>query len=349
LTEADVRIADFTGFNGQTFDPYATSIRIFGPHATVAQDLEPEYIAVDPNSLTAYVTLQENNALAIVDIGSATVTELVGLGFKDHRGEANALDASNKDKAINIAPWPVFGMFLPDAIDCFQVNGDTYLITANEGDSRDYDGFSEEERVADLDLDPGVFPEAVALQDPANLGRLKITTTLGDMDSDGQYESLFSYGARSFSIWTTAGELVFDSGSELEWITAAADPRHFNATNDENEFDDRSDDKGPEPEGVVTGVAYGRMLAFIGLERVGGIVVYDVTDPTSPEFVDYLNNRNFACNLENESVAATPAPRDLGPEGLAFIAAGDSPNGRPLLAVGNEVSGSTTLFEIRNK
>jgi hypothetical protein len=127
------------------------------------------------------------------------------------------------------------------------------------------------------------------------------------------------------------------------------DPSHFNADNTENTFDSRSDDKGPEPEALTVGVAYGRTLAFIGLERHGGIAVYDVTNPATPALLDYVNNRNFSANLENDAVKTTPAARDLGPEGLIFISAANSPNGKPLVVAANEISGTTTIYEIRNK
>jgi len=338
LNQADVSTADFSAFNGATLDD---SIRIFGPGSSVAQDLEPEYITVSHNSKTAWVSLQENNAIAVVDIRSATVTDLIGLGFKDHSLPGNEFDASNEDGMINIANWPTQGMYQPDAITSYRVRGKTYLVTANEGDSRDYSGFSEEERVKDLTLDPTAFPNAAVLQQEENLGRLKITTTLGDDDGDGDYDRLFSYGARSFSILAADGQQVFDSGSEFEQITAQVLPNDFNSDDEENgSFDDRSDDKGPEAEGVVIGKVRGRQYAFIGLERVGGIMIYDVNSPTQATFVDYINTRDFS----GDPAAGTAG--DLSPEGLAFIKADDSPTGKPLLAVGYEVSGTTALYEV---
>ena len=254
---------------------------------------------------------------------------------------SNGLDASNRDDAINITHWPVRGLYQPDAIATFESLGETFLITANEGDARDYDYFSEEVRVADLTLDPSVFDARLQADD--QLGRLKTTTVSGDADGDGRYETIFNYGARSFSIWTPDGQLVFDSGDDFERITAEQIPHDFNSTNDENDsFDARSDDKGPEPEGLAIGTIDGQTYAFIGLERVGGIMVYNVTDPYAPTFVQYINNRNFAGDAE----AGTAG--DLGPEGLLFISAIDSPVGTPLLVVGNEVSGTTTIFRIRS-
>lgn len=336
LSQADVRTADFQAYNFDSIDP---NVRIFGPNATVAQDLEPEYIAVAPDSKTAFVALQENNALAIVDIKDAKVEAVVGLGLKDHR--LSPLDPSNRDDAINIQTWPIFGMYQPDAIAAYKALGHTFIVSVNEGDSRDYDGFSEEDRVKDLTLDPFGFPNAASLQEDENLGRIKITNTIGDVDNDGDFDKLYAYGARSFSIWSTDGKLIYDSGSDFEDITAEMIPDNFNSTNDENgSFDNRSDDKGPEPEALAIGKIRGRNYAFIGLERVGGIMVYDITDPFDVEFVQYLNNRDF----DGDAEAGTAG--DLGPEGIVFIPRSASPIHKPMLAVTNEVSGTTTLYKI---
>ena len=326
----EVTTASFEGFNDQKEALIASGVRIFGPGATVAQDLEPEYIAVSTDGTTAFVTLQENNAFAMVDIASSTVTEIIPLGFKDYSLEENSLDPSDEDGGINLRTFDnLFGMYQPDAIASYEVDGQTYYITANEGDARDYDGFSEEVRVDDLELDPTAFPNAEELQEDANLGRLKTTNTLGDTDGDGDLDKIYSYGARSFSIWNSDGELVFDSENELATITANLVPELFNSEGDEESFDERSDDKGSEPEGVVTGVVDGQTYAFIGLERIGGIMVYDVSNPTDPEFVQYLRSEG-----------------DIAPEGLDFIAAEESPNRNPLLVVAYEISGSTTIYEI---
>ncbi|MGB7443107.1 MAG: choice-of-anchor I family protein [Coleofasciculaceae cyanobacterium] len=250
-------------------------------------------------------------------------------------GEGNTLDASDADGVINLRNWPVYGLRQPDAIASFAANGSTYYITANEGDDR-----GEDARVADLVLDPQAFPNAAELQQDANLGRLTVSTLDGDLDGDGDYDQLFAYGGRSFTIWDEFGNLVYDSGDDLEERLAQLLPANFNSDNTENSFDTRSDNKGPEPEGLTIGIVDGRTYAFIGLERVGGVMVYDITEPTTPQFVEYINNRDFS----GDPAAGTAG--DLGPEGLTFIAAEDSPNGQPLLAVGNEVSGSTTLYGI---
>lgn len=341
IAAASVATADFQAYNGLDLAP----IRIFGPGASVAQDLEPEYIAVSADSRTAWVSLQEANAIAIVDVDNARVTDLVPLGTKDHSVIQNAIDASNRDDGIHLKAWPVVGMYQPDAIAAYKVDGETYIVTANEGDSRDYDGYSEEARIGDVNddflVDPSAYPDLALLTDDARLGRLNMTTATGDTDMDGDIDVLHVYGGRSFSILNATGEMVYDSGSELERILADVLPEEFNSTNDENgSFDNRSDDKGPEPEGVTVGEIGGRHYAFIGLERIGGIMVYDVSNPIAPRFVQYINNRDFAGD------AAAGTAGDLGPEGLTFIPARHR-GGRPLLAVTNEISGTTTLYTIR--
>jgi hypothetical protein len=359
ILNATAATAGFTAYNGGA----PAGVRISGPGASVAQDLEPEFIATSLDSKTAWVTLQENNAMAIIDIRTATVTGLVALGNKDHSLADNGLDASNRDDAINIQAWPVLGTYMPDAIAAYQSKGKTWLVTANEGDGREYiyetdeatcdaaghdydDGdctsHLDEARIKDVTLDPAAFPDAASLQEQENLGRLKMLSTEGDTDKDGDYDEIHTFGARSISIWDANGMQVYDSGDTIEQQTALALPDDFNSTNDENgSFDDRSDDKGPEPEGVVVGKVQGRQYAFVGLERVGGIMIFDVTDPADASFVSYVNNRDFSVDdVENADAG------DLGPEGLVFIKPADSPNGEPLLVVGNEVSGSTTIYQV---
>lgn len=348
IAHAKVRTADFKRFNDQADELREQGVRIFGPGASVAQDLEPEYITVSRNSRYAWVSLQEANALAMIDIRRAKVIKLLPLGTKDHGIAANALDVSNRDDGINIANWPVKGMYQPDAIASYMFRGRTYIVTANEGDSRDYGGFSEEARVKDLVLDPGSFPDAATLKQNENLGRLNVTTANGDTDGDGDYDEIYSYGARSFSIRDAHGGLVYDSADDFERITAGLLPDHFNSNNDDNDsFDSRSDDKGPEPEGVALGRIGDRTFAFVGLERIGGIMVYDTTDPYRVEFIDYLNNRDFTVPAEIDG-STNPLAGDLGPEGIIFIAEDDSPIESPLLVVGNEISGTTTIYSIES-
>lgn len=302
---------------------------------------KPEGIALLPDG--EIVVLNDNDFGIEESQGLVPVLGLISF----RRG--NRLDASNEDGIINIRNWPVFGMYQPDSIASFQAQGMTFYTTANEGDGRDFEFFSEEERINDIDLDPLIFPDAAELKEEQNLGRLQITNILGDLDDDGKFDKLFAFGARSFSIWDSFGNLVFDSSDDFEKITAAILPENFNSNNDDNDsFDSRSDDKGPEPEAIAVGQIGSRTFAFIGLERVGGIMVFNVTNPQRPRFVQYINNRVFNVDAEING-PSNPAARDLGPESISFIPAGESPNGKPLLVVGNEVSGTTTIFEINSR
>ncbi|NJL04290.1 MAG: DUF4397 domain-containing protein [Chloroflexaceae bacterium] len=539
LNTVEVSFTDFNKGGPRHAEAVAANIRTPNPGtSTVAQDLEPEYIALSADSSKAYVAMQENNTLAIIDIATATVDTLIGLGTKDHSLPGNELDASDRDDTINIRNWPVRGIYQPDAIATFTVGGETYIATANEGDARDYDGFTEEVRVRDIMLDSTVFPDST-IRDNENLGRLRLTNTpaflgtakvrvvhaspdapnvdvyltpfadavytqtrvladvpfftvsnylsvnpgtynyavtpAGDANTlvlsgtvtlDGgaaytlaatdvltnitarvfvdniagtkpdnakvrvyhlspdapavdvvanndvtlvsdlafpnasndfqveegiydlqvrvagtdtvaidllgtelnaniaysvfaigqlvsitaaleplRFSELYSFGARSFTIWNSSGERVYDSGNDFEQIAAAMFPQAFNTNFDVEAgryggFDERSDDKGPEPEAVTTGVIAGRTYAFVGLERQGGIMVYDVTTPTAPTFVQYVNNTDFEGTIEDGTVG------DVSPEGIIFISAEDSPNGQPLVVVANEVSGTTTVYEI---
>jgi DNA-binding beta-propeller fold protein YncE len=436
-----VSTADFSGFNAATLR--AAGVRIYGPTntvggsvmngATAAQDLEPEYITVSQDGTTAFVTLQENNAIAKIDIASATVTDILPLGEKDHGLAGNELDVSDQDNSINIKTWPgVRGLYLPDAMASYTVGGVTYLVTANEGDARAWGedtqayfdgdatlGFVEEFRVRNLTnpsgwagrvgddlppqlgelvpnqgmdiggalLNPLVFgycgataTSPGACRDVTMLGRLNITWTMGyQKDVNGapvlydaatglvsptgtrlMYDKLYSYGGRSFSIFDEDGNLVFDSGSEFEKFFASDDcmvgsarnipcKDFFNSGHDEGPaLDSRSDAKGPEPEGIVIGTIGTKTYAFIGMERFGGVLIYDITNPTAPFRVDYLNTREiWDMNPED---ATTPeelaAFGDLGPEGLVFIAAADSPTSENLLVVSSEVSGTTTSYTL---
>ena len=499
VASATVTTTDFSVLPGNIENYKAAGMRFFGPGATPAQDIEPEYVAVSPNSETAYVSLQENNAIAVFDVATANLTKIYPLGFKNHALAGNELDASNKDDMINITNWPVKGLYLPDAIKAVDIDGKTYIISANEGDSRDYDGFSEEARIKDFRLNPDIFTDA-DLQEDEHLGRLKTTTTmgmnteelyflmeadsaqevsggdnrgagegefmydvntqtltfemtfegldfttfnggtfltlddatddvtamhfhnaasgvnggvvfdiLGDADtqvstdtlgittisgswnvtSDGlisemqaalfeqeislyvnvhttdqpagairgqwfadpMFDELYSYGARSFTIWDAAtGAQIYDSGSEFERLTAEFNPLNFNSTNSENDsFDNRSDDKGPEPEGLTIHTLNGRTYAFITLERVGGVMMYDITDPANAEFVHYSNDRNFDVAFDegdNNTPEILESVVSSAPEDILIVDQGANYTGRPLMISSNEVTGSITLNKL---
>lgn len=397
IKQPKASIADFRAWNSQKADLMAKGVRIFGPNATVAQDLEPEYITISGDSKTAWVTLQENNAIARIDIAQQKVTDIYPLGYKDHGVMGNELDVSDRDSKIDIKTWVgLVGMYQPDSIANYQVNGQTYLVTANEGDSREWlkdedayfagnlaQGYVENIRMKHLfnskgfnaegdypahlqkiangvkgaKLNPVTFAycgatatEVGDCRKDGNLGRLNIAWNMGyqtnadgspKLDANGRltYDKLYAYGARSFSIWNTQGQLVWDSGSEFEKKVAELFPTYFNTDHEAVSLDDRSDNKGPEPEGITLGTIGAKTFAFIGLERMSGVMVYDITTPMQPKFVEYFTTRNF---VETDSAKQG----DLGPEGLIFIAAKDSPNGKPLLVVGNEVSGSTAIYQV---
>ncbi len=339
LTNANVTTLGFGGYSPATLP----GVRLFGPGASVAQDIEPEYITVSDDSQKAFVTCQENNAVVRIDLATNTIEQITGLGLKDHSLPGNGLDASDSPAGINIANWPVKGVYMPDAADAFTIGGQIYVAYANEGDAREWGSYVEPRRIGNAAyvLDPTVFPDAATLKQNANLGRLNATIASGDLDNDGDFDEIHVFGSRSFTIRDANGTIVWDSGDQLEQITAAAYPTNFNSTNSaNNSFDNRSDDKGPEPEAITVAEVFGSTYAFIGLERIGGVVVYDVSVPSAPVFVQYLNNRDFSGD------AAAGTALDLGPEDIKFVSASDSPDGQPFLIVGNEISGTVSLFRI---
>ncbi|PWV49594.1 choice-of-anchor I family protein [Chitinophaga sp. S165] len=307
---------DFSSFASQQSALQEKGLRVFGPNATFAQDMEPEYVTISPDSKTAWVTLQENNAIAKIDLTTKTATDIFPLGFKDYNKTENGIDVSDKDDAVTFAKWPVKGIYQPDAIAVLQNGGIPYLFTVNEGDVREYDAFKEADRIKNISLDPVAFPNAAELKNDAMLGRLNITKTLGDANGDGLYETLYSFGARSFSVWNgTTGTQVYDSKNELE-----------QKANTAGYYDDgRSDDKGVEAEGIALGQVGTKNIAFIGMERADAIAVYDVTVPTAPGFLQILKSGD-------------------APEGVLFVAAKDSPTGKSLLIVSSEDDGVLKVY-----
>ncbi|GAC15143.1 choice-of-anchor I family protein [Aliiglaciecola lipolytica] len=344
----------------------AMGVKFAGPDGTtVAQDLEPEYIAMSVDGKKAYVSLQEANAIGIIDLDDMSI-EVKGLGFKDW-GKFE-LDFSNEDEVPSFSSVAgLYGMYQPDTIATYQWNGATFILSANEGDSRDWDAFSEEVRVEDI-VDPDelnmlLSDELQAAYDASGaddgLGRLKVTTELGDADEDGVYEALYAYGSRSFSIWDQSINQVFDSGDDFEKISSAILGNDFNSAHTENKGDNRSDDKGGEPEAIAVGEVNGRTYAFIGLERSGDLFTYDVTNPFNVAFVAHNNNRDFTTDFELDDDLDNPCDEnegmdcsevadsgDLGPESIKFVPAEQSPNGNALLIIGNEVSGTVTIYQV---
>lgn len=313
-----VTTLNFASFASQAASLKAKGLRIFGPNASFEQDIEPEYVTIDQDSKTAWVTLQENNAIAKIDIKSKKIQAIFPLGFKNYNSEPNAIDPSDRDNAIGVpAKWPLNGMYQPDAIAVFEDRGVPYLFTANEGDVREWAGFAENKRVKDLTLDATAFPDATIKTDP-KLGRLNVTNTLGDIDGDKDFDALYSFGARSFSVWNgTSGQLVFDSKNELEKKCVEA-----------LLYDDaRSDDKGVEPEGITLGVVGKKVIAFVGMERSDAVAIYDISNPTSPKYIKLLKSGD-------------------APEGLTFIHAKDSPIKKSLLVVSSENDGVVKVYAV---
>ncbi|PTP30895.1 alkaline phosphatase [Vibrio splendidus] len=380
--QATVTQIDFNAFNqGQPRHAELTDkVRISAPNATVAQDLEPEYLTFADNG-KLYVALQENNALAAIDVTSAQVDAILGLGGKPW--DKAKLDASNKDKNIgNLQSYAMLeGLYMPDSITSYSVDGNTYIVTANEGDGREYgikttqemcdekgfewDGddykgtenyttekdfciaYVDEVRGKKLDVDAN-HPLAGALKDNNQLARLKVIKPQGTLVADQKVQA---FGSRSFSIWDESGELVFDSGDDFARIVLEQDPANFNSTNDNNQSgDDRSDDKGVEPEAIEVAEINGKHYAFVGLERQGGIMVYDVTQPKNASFISYLNNRDFTqpvCTKVDEdgdcdNDTYNSKAGDLGPESIKYF----TRSGNHFIAVGNEVSGSTSVYRV---
>jgi hypothetical protein len=338
LGAAQVATYDFSPGNlasGVTLE----SIRVNPSNAATRYlDVEPEYIAEKNGKL--FVTLQENNAVGEFDLAQRQWTAVRSLGTIKER-----IDASDRDGAIAINDW-VTGMPMPDGLAAFTAGGKDFLLTANEGDSRPPDNVkaghslvADDARVSQLGtggrpaLDPAARSELDALYGGnalANgaLGRLTISIQDG-LDTDGEIAEPTMFGTRSISLWdATTGKRVWDSGSMLEQITADEIPLLFNSDGTAASFDTRSDNKGPEPEGVTIGEVNGRTWAFIGLERVGGVAIFDVSAPAAPKFVDYFNTG------------------ELAPEGLEFVSAEDSPLGVPLLFVGYEVGSRVGVYAV---
>ena len=361
-TATTLGFADFN-VGGSRRSELPAGVRIGRPGATVAQDLEPEYVSISADSKTAFVTLQENNAVAVVDLANGRISKIFALGYKDYStknriaasdryaGTSSAL-YNNPTQPAQLKNYPnLFGVYMPDGIATVTLSGKTYFLTANEGDDRgDFltGASAETARFADLvaSLDPTAFPAATvdAIKTSQELGRLTIIAKdangkFGDTDGDGDYDRVYVLGGRSFSIWDAdTGLQVFDSGDDVERIVyndAADDATKSAALLKADQLLGRLDNKGPEPESVVVGQIGNETYAFIGLERASGILMYQITNPLKPKFVQYVRNTTDLTD------------GDISPEGLKFIPAAQSPNGVPLLVVGYEVTGSVAVYQIK--
>jgi len=347
LTNANVTNIGFLAYNGQSASLIAQGIRVFATSASVAQDFEPEYIAISDDNTKAYVTLQENNAMLTIDLTTNSITSLVALGFGAYDAiSGNALDASDQSGAVLITGnIPVKAAYMPDAIDFYSTGGTGYLVMANEGDSREFGSVIDANRISSSTfntLDATAFPDQAILRNNKFLGRLSALKYSGDTDGDGDYDELHIMGGRSFSIRNAAtGAIVFDSKSLMEQITAnhPSFGAIFNASNATGApaLKNRSDDKGPEPEGIKIAQINGKKYAFVALERIGGAMMFNVTNPNNPIYVGYANNRS-----------TTLSGPDLGAEGIIYISAAESPNGNAILILANEVSSTLSIYQINS-
>jgi uncharacterized repeat protein (TIGR02543 family) len=342
LTQNDVTTLNFTQFNSQETTLTGSGVRKTKSSSTLSQDIEPEFITISDDSKKAWVTLQENNAIAEINLLNNTITNIWALGTKNFATAFSGIDASDNNNNILIANWPVNAYYIPDAVANFNINNTNYLITANEGDEKEYAGLNERTTVGNANyiLDPTIFPNAGVLKKSNNLGRLRVTNLNGDIDNDGDFDVINCLGSRSFSIWNADSKvLVYDNGDDFEMITASnpLTAMIFNSDNGENAIKGRSRSKGPEPEGVTLADISNKKYAFIALERIGGVMVYDVSNPAAPIFVDYKNSRS-----------TTQYSGDHGPETLIYIPENKSPNGKAYLIVANEISGTLSIFEVSN-
>lgn len=325
-----------------------------------SNDVEPEYIAFNKKETKAYISLQENNAIAVLDLASERIEDIFPLGYKSW--ENSRLDASNKDNGINIKPWPVLGMYQPDAIQTMEWAGTSYLVTANEGDAKDFpdfNGFSETVRIKDIVLseNSSVLTWAKeynksSIQEKDMLGRLEVSSLLG-MNTDGSYDTLYSFGGRSFSIWNLdTMDLVYDSGSQIEDLHQQYFANLFNANGGKSEktvdktFDSRSDDKGPECESVHVAYIGNKVVIFVGSERPGSIAIFAIdNEVTEPKF------QSLWIGIEEtdgtwEELYNRRKISEIDPEDIKYIPPVHSPTGDHMLIVAGTVSGTVSLFKI---
>ncbi len=361
---ATVTTLDFSSFDKTAL--LAENVRVFFTGSSAAQDLEPEYITTNAAGTRAYVTLQEANAIAVVDLVNKTILDVAPLGYKDWGAAGLLIDTSDKDGSGDTAMRnlqsysgvALKGMYMPDTIASMQKGGETFLLTANEGDDRDYTCFTEKFRAGDSSFANNWTNGTVSASLKVN-GKLARLNTTNAFPTKAAFDAIYTYGGRSFSIWTSSGELVWDSGSQLEEIVARDYPAAFNSDSSDTaassllmvqgqaaRLDTRSDDKGPEPEALAVGTIGAQTFAFVGLERMGGIMVYDVSNPAAPSFIRYKNAalEGLALTPANNT---TPGSYDVSPEGMVFVPAALSPNAKPMLITANELSGTTTMYEVR--
>ncbi len=296
-------------------------------------DFEPEYIVCTNNK--AYVTIQESNAVAVIDINTNKVTGIHSLGFEDY--SKVSVDIDKKDeKYVPKTYESLRGIRMADAISVYTVNGIDYIITANEGDGREWGDYINEKEVNFKDGETSPTGKITA----ENSGLTGKVVFFNTEDYDGlNSENDYIFGGRSvtmFKVEDDSIEEVFTSGDDFENITAKYLPEYFNCSNDDITIDDRSGKKGPEAETVTTGKVGDKQYAFVTLERIGGVMIYDITDPANVKYVNYINSRDFS----------TDVSIDDSPEGLKFVEASKSPTDKALLLTACEVGGTVAVYEL---
>jgi hypothetical protein len=336
----------FAGFDQFTIaEMRAKGIAVSSVVNNVSKDFEPEFVtAVDNNY--AYVTIQEANAIGKLNIESATF-ESITRAFESKIAYV-ARDTSDRDSGAGPRNYSnVVGASQPDAIAGFKVGSGQYFVTANEGDAREYTCLNDDLRSSALKVDTRRFPDWKTLSGSAALGRAKVNPNIGDKDGDGDIDTIHLRGSNSMTMYRN-GMPIWDSGELLDQIqTKAFGVANINGSHslssDKSTMNyvgqDRSDDKGAEPEGVALGMVGDRRIAILGLERMTALAIFDITEPRNPVFQEWL---------QMLPTKATPAKdvKHWSPEGIVFVPANKSPSGRALIITSYELSGSLSIHQI---
>ena len=327
------------------------------PGAQVANDLEPEYVVISKDGSKAWISLQENNAMAIVDLKRNRIKSVVDLGrveLLDRKIDISDDGLANPTHALE----GLFALYQPDTLATYQALGRDYVVSANEGDDREYGAWEDYEKLKKLKKQ---LPEKFK---PLLKSKAKKLRVLKDMGlENNQYQSLYLAGTRSFSIWDEHGNQVFDSGSEFEDYLAKNLPENFNTrvddTDDKDDIkelkdegiafemfgdtayfwegvDARSLKKGVEPEALALANINGRTFAYIGLEKQGGFFVYDISRPSDSKMIEYVND------IDYDSLPSKAG--DLAPEGMVAF----TQNNKHYLAIANELSSTVSIYQLAN-
>lgn len=342
-----VKLANFNAFS--VSDARSAGLVINKIVNNVAKDVEPEYVTAVSDT-KAFVTLQEANGIAELNLASGAVTKIYGAAVIDR--SVVETDLSDKDKNTELITYPgVKSNSQPDAIASFQIGRDSYFATAGEGDSREWTCLTDDLRAGKLTVDSVNFANWAAQKVDAILGRAKVDPNAGDIDMDGDIDVVTTRGSRSMSIFKN-GTLLWDSGSLLEKTMiekfgfANINGSHVLNATDKTVLDyigqDRSDDKGPEPEGVAVGMIGKLRVAVLGMERTSSLAFFDITNPAKPTLLSWQQMQPLTSTSLNASSAWSP-------EGVIFVPAEKSPNKKALVITSYEMSGSLTIHQLSDE